>query len=155
MNPGFSRVREDRDGDADRARGFARMSRRSRSENFLCIKQRRALRVLADDTPSGADSASHDVFTAPCRGLRHEEDEAMTRTETLALYRPIRVAIRRISGLAISVCDRADMMRAAKQLGCWAKGTIVLPDESAIGMLSDVALFEPNRNGRRAFDRFL
>jgi hypothetical protein len=79
----------------------------------------------------------------------------MTRTETLALYRPIRVSIRRITGLAGSVCDRADMMRAAKQLGLWINGTIVFPDDSAVQMLGDVALFEPNQHGRRAFDRFL
>lgn len=79
----------------------------------------------------------------------------MTRTETLALYRPIRVSIRRITDLAISVCDRADMMRAAKQLGFWVNGTIVFPDDSAMEMLGDVALFEPNQGGRRAFDRFL
>ena len=79
----------------------------------------------------------------------------MTRTETLALYRPIRASIRRITDLAISVCDRADMMRAAKQLGLWVNGTIVFPDDGAMGMLGDVALFEPNQGGRRAFDRFL
>ena len=79
----------------------------------------------------------------------------MTRTETLALYRPIRASIRRITDLAISVCDRADMMRAAKQLGLWVNGTIVFPDDGAMEMLGDVALFEPNQGGRRAFDRFL
>jgi hypothetical protein len=79
----------------------------------------------------------------------------MTRTETLALYRPIRATIRRIISLAVPACDRADFMRAAKQLGLWADGAIVYPDDKAAEMLGDVALFEPNQRGRRAFDRFL
>jgi hypothetical protein len=93
--------------------------------------------------------------TGPCRGFRYKEDEVMTRTETLALYRPVRASLRRIVSLAMSVCDRADMMRAAKQLGIWVNGTIVFPDDDAVNMLGDVALFEPNQHGRRAFDRFL
>jgi hypothetical protein len=79
----------------------------------------------------------------------------MTRAETLALYRPIRASIRRITGLAGSACDKADMMRAAKQLGLWVNRSIVFPDENAVQMLGDVALFEPNQRGRCAFDRFL
>ena len=79
----------------------------------------------------------------------------MTRTETLALYRPIRATIRRIISLAVPACDRADFMRAAKQLGLWADGAIVYPDDKAAEMLGDVALFESNQRGRRAFDRFL
>jgi hypothetical protein len=79
----------------------------------------------------------------------------MTRKEALALYRPIRASLRRITGLAMSVCDRADMRRAANQLGLWVNGTIVFPNDSAMEMLGDVALFEPNQGGRRAFDRFL
>ena len=48
-------------------------------------------------------------------------------------------------------------MRAAKQLGLWADGKIVLPEgeEAPAAMLSDIALFEPNQRGRRAFDVFL
>ena len=39
-------------------------------------------------------------------------------------------------------------MRAAKQLGLWADGKIVLPeDDEAAEMLADVALFEPNQRG--------
>jgi hypothetical protein len=79
----------------------------------------------------------------------------MTRNQALALYRPIRASIRRILSLAVPICDRAELMRAAKQLGIWADGTIVYPDDNAANMLSDVALFEPNQRGRRAFDRFL
>jgi hypothetical protein len=52
----------------------------------------------------------------------------MTRDEALALYRPIRATIRRIVSLAVPVCDGADFMRAAKQLGLWADGTIVCPE---------------------------
>src|ERR1019366_7818700 len=77
----------------------------------------------------------------------------MTRTETLALYRPIRATIRRIISLAVPACARADFMRAAKQLGLWADGAIVYPDDKAAEMLGDVALFESNQRGRRAFDR--
>jgi hypothetical protein len=47
-------------------------------------------------------------------------------------------------------------MRAAKQLGMWVEGTIALPEGGqAADMLSDIALFEPNQRGRRAFDVFL
>ena len=47
-------------------------------------------------------------------------------------------------------------MRAAKQLGLWVEGKISLPEgDQAAEMLSDIALFEPNQRGRRAFDVFL
>jgi hypothetical protein len=47
-------------------------------------------------------------------------------------------------------------MRAAKQLGLWGDGKIVLPrGDEAAEMLADIALFEPNQRGRRAFDVFL
>jgi len=80
----------------------------------------------------------------------------MTREEALALYRPIRASVRRILGAAISVCNQSDFMRAAKQLGLWVEGKISLPEgEQPAEMLSDIALFEPNQRGRRAFDVFL
>jgi hypothetical protein len=80
----------------------------------------------------------------------------MTREEALALYHPIRASVRRILSAAISVCNQSDFMRAAKQLGLWVEGTIALPEGGqAADMLSDVALFEPNQRGRRAFDVFL
>ena len=80
----------------------------------------------------------------------------MTREEALAMYHPIRVSVRRILSSAISVCNHSDLMRAAKQLGLWADGKIVLPEgEQAAEMISDVALYEPNQRGRRAFDDFL
>ncbi|MGD0185241.1 MAG: hypothetical protein ABSC25_08315 [Roseiarcus sp.] len=80
----------------------------------------------------------------------------MTRDEALAIYRPIRAAIRRVLKAAVPVCNHADLTRAAKQLGLWEDGKIVLPDgDAAAEMLSDIALFEPNQRGRRAFDHFL
>jgi hypothetical protein len=80
----------------------------------------------------------------------------LTREEALALYLPIRASVRRILSAAISVCNQSDFMRAAKQLGLWADGRISLPEgDQAAEMLSDIALFEPNQRGRRAFDVFL
>jgi hypothetical protein len=84
------------------------------------------------------------------------KDEAMTREDALAMYRPIRASVRRILSSAISACNQSDLIRAAKQLGLWADGKIVLPEgDEAAEMLADVALFEPNQRGRRAFDVFL
>src|SRR5271165_1268446 len=80
----------------------------------------------------------------------------MTREEALATYRPIRTSVRRILSSAISVCNQSDFMRAAKALGLWDEGKIVLSDgDEAAEILSDIALFEPNQRGRRAFDVFL
>jgi hypothetical protein len=80
----------------------------------------------------------------------------MTRTEALARYRPLRASIRRILSAAFRVCKQSDLMRAAKQLGLWVDGKIFLPEgEQAAEMLADIALFEPNQRGRRAFDTFL
>ena len=74
----------------------------------------------------------------------------------MATYRPIRASVRRILSSAISACNHSDFMRAAKQLGLWADGKIALPEGTeAVEMLSDIALFEPNQRGRRAFDTFL
>jgi hypothetical protein len=80
----------------------------------------------------------------------------MTRDEALAVYLPIRASVRRILSVAVPVCNQSDLMRAAKRLGLWAAGKIVLPESGeATEMLSDIALFEPNQRGRRAFDVFL
>src|SRR5271170_7294064 len=80
----------------------------------------------------------------------------MTRDEVLALYRPIRASVRRMLSAAVTACNHADLARAAKQLDLWAEGKIVLPEgDKPAEMLSDIALFEPNQRGRRAFDRFL
>jgi len=80
----------------------------------------------------------------------------MNHDEVLALYRPIRASIRHVLGLAVGACGRTDMMRAGKQLGLWSKDKLLLPEDTeAVEMLSDLALFEPNQRGRRAFDHFL
>ena len=80
----------------------------------------------------------------------------MTRDEALGRYRPIRAFVRRVLSSAISVCNQSDLMRAAMALGLWADGKIVLPSsDEAPEMLSDIALFEPNQRGRRAFGTFL
>lgn len=80
----------------------------------------------------------------------------MTRDEALAIYRPIRASVRRILKEAVDVCNQSDLKRAAKALGLWANEKIVLPEEDGpVEMLSDIALFERNQRGRRAFDVFL
>ena len=80
----------------------------------------------------------------------------MTREEALAFYQPIRTSVRRILSAAVPVGNQSDLKRAAKLLGLWVDGKITLPEGSqAAEMLSDVALFEPNQRGRRAFDVFL
>jgi hypothetical protein len=80
----------------------------------------------------------------------------MTLEEALVFYHPIRASVRRILGAAISVCNQSDFMQAAKQLGLSVEGTMALPEgDQAAEMLGDIALFEPNQRGRRAFDVFL
>ncbi len=76
----------------------------------------------------------------------------MTRSEVLTQYRPIRAGIQRVLRLAANACKRADLTRAVKQVAPWAEE---LSDEEAADMIVDVALFEPNQRGRRAFERFL
>src|ERR687890_1830295 len=78
----------------------------------------------------------------------------MTRAEVRAQYRPIRAGIRRVLSEATKACGRADLNRAIKQVAPWAEAE-VLEEEVTAEMLVDVALFEPNQRGRRAFDRFL
>jgi hypothetical protein len=80
----------------------------------------------------------------------------MTRDQTLALYRPVRVSVRRILTVAIRACNQSDFKRAAKLLELWSDGKISLHETGEAGeVLSDIALFEPNQRGRRAFDVFL
>ena len=78
----------------------------------------------------------------------------MTRDEVLARYRPIRAGIRRVLREATKACSRADLTRAVKQVAPWAEAAELEKADTA-EMLVDVALFEPNQRGRRAFDRFL
>jgi hypothetical protein len=79
----------------------------------------------------------------------------MTRDQALIIYRPVRAGIQRILRAAVKTCSDADVKRAAKQLRVWSDGRIEIPSESAIEMVSDLALFEPNQRGKRAYDRFL
>ncbi len=80
----------------------------------------------------------------------------MTREEALAYYQPIRASVRRILAEAVRVCNQSDLKRAAKLLGLWADEKIILPEvDAAVEMLIDLALFEPNQRGRRAYDVFL
>ena len=79
----------------------------------------------------------------------------MTRDEALAQYRPIRAAIQRVLAQAPKVCTGADWKRAARALGFEVADSIEVGSEREIEMLGDVALFEPNQRGKRAYDRFL
>jgi hypothetical protein len=79
----------------------------------------------------------------------------MTRDEVLAEYRPIRAAIQRVLAQAPKVCTAADWKRAARALGFGVADSIEVGSEREIEMLGDVALFEPNQRGKRAYDRFL
>jgi hypothetical protein len=80
----------------------------------------------------------------------------MTREDALASYHPIHASVQRILSAAIPVCTQSDFVRGAKQLGLWTDGKISLAEgDQAAEMLSDIALFEPNQRGRRAFDVFL
>jgi hypothetical protein len=80
----------------------------------------------------------------------------MNRDQFLALYDLRREVVQRILGEAVQSLTQADLTRSAKQLGLWRGGRIVLPEgDTPTDMLSDIALFEPNQRGVRAFDRFL
>ncbi|MFC7541402.1 hypothetical protein ACFQU2_20715 [Siccirubricoccus deserti] len=77
----------------------------------------------------------------------------MTRRQALAAYRPIRAGIQDVLRLAVKACTKADLTRALRQL---LPGADAFPDDDqALEMLMDVALFEPNQRGRRAYDGFL
>lgn len=80
----------------------------------------------------------------------------MTREQALALYQPIADAVSKILTEAAALCSEADTRRAGKQLGLWTKDGLALADEEiAMDMVGDIALFEPNRRGRRVYDVFL
>ncbi|PPQ35595.1 hypothetical protein [Rhodopila globiformis] len=78
----------------------------------------------------------------------------MDRAEVLEAYRPIRAGIQRVLRLAATACNRADLTRAVKQVVPWADIDALVKGEVP-EMVTDVALFEPNQRGRRAYDRFL
>ena len=78
----------------------------------------------------------------------------MTRAAVLACYDPIRASIKRVLKPAGESCTKADWARAVKHVAPWAEPA-ALAEGQAPEMMADVALFEPNQRGRRAFDRFL
>lgn len=77
------------------------------------------------------------------------------RDEVLARYGPIREAIKRVLGLAQGSCAKADWTRAMRRVAPWADTAALAESDEAAGMVIDVALFERNNRGRRAFDRFM
>jgi hypothetical protein len=104
---------------------------------------------VTDYPPLQDPQTGHDLAELLASGGR-----LLMHDEVLDGYRQIRTAIRRVLREAVRACSRTDLTRAAKQLGLWEEGRIV-DDEDVLDMLVDVALFEPNQRGRRAFDRFL
>jgi hypothetical protein len=82
-------------------------------------------------------------------------NQDMTRKELLSQYRSMRLAVRRITSLAVETCSKTDMTRAAKQLLIWTDpGVPAIRDDETVAMLCDIALFEPNQRRRLAFDTF-
>ncbi|GJD76623.1 hypothetical protein [Methylobacterium goesingense] len=79
--------------------------------------------------------------------------DPLTRPALLKVYRPIRAAIQTVLTAAVDRCGKPDFDRAAKHLGLVDAEQMALEDTAA--MLCDIALFEPNQRGRRAYDRFL
>jgi hypothetical protein len=81
----------------------------------------------------------------------------MTRDEALARYQAIRPTIRRVLELAPAMCSLSDWTRAAKLLGLqgFLAEDLGLTEPRYHAFLQDVALFEPNQRGTRAYDRFL
>lgn len=79
----------------------------------------------------------------------------MTRDHMLVEYRTIRAAIKRVLAQAPKVCTGAEWKRAARALGFEVADSIEVESERELEMLADVALFEPNQRGNRAYDRFL
>jgi hypothetical protein len=79
----------------------------------------------------------------------------LTRKDLLSQYRFMRLAVRRITSLAVEACSKTDMTRAAKQLLIWTgQGMPAIEDDETVAMLCDIALFEPNQRRRLAFDTF-
>src|SRR5664279_3392297 len=109
-------------------------------------------------TPStelGADVLRNRALNCwPCvRSLVHSPDAVIHSPAEMMAACPTTVTISRWPR---AFALRTDIMRAAKQLGLWADGEIFLPEsDQAVEMLCDIALFEPNQRGRRAFDVFL
>src|SRR3954451_16931854 len=87
------------------------------------------------------------------RQIVTEETILLTREAVFARYRPIRASIQTVLAEAVKHCRKPDLDRAAKHLNLVDREQ--LEDEETAVMLFDVALFEPNQRGRRAFDGFL
>jgi|GEM_PF-4769015 len=77
----------------------------------------------------------------------------MTRDQALAAYRLIRRGIGAVLRQATRQLAPADLRHAHRQVAGWAD--LAAMGDTALEMVADVALFEPNQRGRRGFDRFL
>jgi hypothetical protein len=76
----------------------------------------------------------------------------MSRAESLAAYRPIRAGIQRVLKAMSARLPPADIRRATKLVVPWADDATW--DQPGVNeMVGDVALFEPNQRGGRAFDK--
>ena len=83
------------------------------------------------------------------------DQRGINRAEILASYRLLRAATVRVTNAASSACNKADYLRAAELLRLTADGGRIVAAKEDIEMLADVALFEPDGDGKRAYDRFL
>lgn len=77
----------------------------------------------------------------------------MIRDDVLARYRPLRAAIQRVLRDAPQACTKADLRRAMSWIAPWADESQLAGD--MLDMMMDIALFEANPRGQRAFDRCL
>ncbi len=80
----------------------------------------------------------------------------MTRDEFAAAIETVHAANKSIQARAMKNCGETDLKYAADQMGILTGGKIQGPSGGpAMARVCDVALFEPNARGVRAFDRFL
>lgn len=86
-------------------------------------------------------------------GQGPSSESTLAREAALALYRPIRAALRQHMADATRCIGRTDVVHAAKALGLWHRGTLVA-DEGEFEMLQDVAMFAATRRGVRPIDRY-
>ena len=76
------------------------------------------------------------------------------RSETLALYRPLRADIQRHLRIAPEHAERADWMAVAEILDIVQDGEVVA-DGSTVEMLTDAVLFALRASGDRVIDRYV
>jgi hypothetical protein len=76
------------------------------------------------------------------------------RSETLALYRPLRAEIQRHLRIAPEHAERADWMAVAEILDIVQDGEVVA-DSSTLEMLTDAVLFALRASGDRVIDRYV